>query len=324
MPFAIALAVSALLHAAAIVAPGWDLPGLGEPEPAPLEARLTPPPAPSLPQAPKPAKPKPRPKPTAVAHAASAAAVPPVPAMAEEAPAVPTAEPPPPPPPVPVVAPAAEPAPAPAPLSPPWPRQGRVRYVVTYGENAFVIGETVHEWRVDGERYWIRTAAQPKGLAAVFGKTRRQESSGSVSADGLRPEQFRDSREGRAEESAGFDWQRAQAFFSNGSSAGPLAPGMQDLVSVFYQLAWLMPRADLELAVATASRLGRWRFEWLGEEELALAAGKLATLHLRTRADGDTTEIWLAPGQGGLPVKIRHVDRKGDVFEQVADVLELN
>ena len=328
MPFAIAFAVSALLHAAAITMPAWDLPGSLEPEAPIIEAQLALPPKPALVPAGK-AKPQPRPQrakraaPIPVVAAASVAE-PAIPVAAAEMPvaapapaAVPVAEPP---------APAAdEPAPPPAaPPAPPWPRQGRVHYIVTYADGGFVIGETIHEWRIDNDRYSIRSAAEPKGLAALVGRTRSQISEGEVTAAGLRPREFRDQRQGRAPEAAAFDWPAERVVFSGGRGEGPLADGTQDLVSVFYQLAWLAPRQTVEVAVATASRIGQWTFEWVGEESLTLAAGAVTTLHLRTRADGDTTEIWLAPAHGGLPVKIRHVDRKGDAYEQTADLLELN
>jgi hypothetical protein len=213
---------------------------------------------------------------------------------------------------------------APTPPSPPWPRDGRLRYVVKYGDGGFVIGETVQEWHIEDGRYSIRSVAEPKGLAALRGRMRTQSSEGEVTAAGLRPREFRDQREGRDAEVASFDWSAGQVGFSGGRASGRLAEGTQDMISVFYQLAWLMPRQNLELAVATASRLGRWNFEWVGEEELDLPSGKLASVHLRTRSDGDTTEVWLAPAYGGLPVKIRYVDRKGDAFEQTADSPEKN
>lgn len=322
MPFAIALAVSALLHAAAITMPAWDLPGSQEAEPPTIEAHLTPPPRPAPVPAEK-AKPQSRPQPAkktppvpVVAAASGAESTAPV--VAAETPAPVTA-----PDPAPVVEqPAAEPAPPPA--APPWPRQGRIHYIVTYGDGGFVIGETILEWRIDDDRYSIRSAAEPKGLAALVGRTRLQISEGEVTATGLRPSEFRDQREGRGLEAAAFDWPAARVVFSGGRGEGRLAAGTQDMVSVFYQLAWQAPRQTVELAVATASRVGRWTFEWVGEESLTLTEGTLTALHLRTRADGDTTEIWLAPTHGGLPVKIRHVDRKGDTFEQTADLLELN
>lgn len=324
MPFAIALIVSALLHAAAIGMPGWDLSGMGEPDSPPLDVVLVPPPDPVAAPAPVAVKPKPR-RPVAnkvvhaegfaveAAEATAPAAVPEaMPATAEPPPAV-IAEPEPP----------SAPPPAASPVEPPWPRQGRLRYVARYGEGGFVIGETVQEWHIDGGRYAITSVFEPKGLAALRGRTRRQASEGGVTAAGLQPYAFRDQREGREAESASFDWSGGKVVFSGGRGESIIADGAQDMLSVFYQLAWQAPRQTVEMTVANASRVGRWSFEWVGEEKLELAAGSLATLHLRTRAEGLTTEVWLAPGLGGLPVKIRHVDRKGDAFEQVADPLEL-
>lgn len=315
MPLLLAFVASAVLHAAAITMPGWELPGSGEPEPVMLEAELVPPkPAPVAAAAPAKRMPKPRPArkaphaepaPEAAVAAAAASAAP------VETPVAP--------PPVAV----APPVPAePVAAVPPWPRAGRVRYRVTWGESGFVIGETVHEWRVEAAHYAIRSVATPRGLAALRGKTRSQSSEGEVTAAGLRPREFRDQREGREAESATFDWNDARIVFSRGGD-GRLADGTQDMVSVFYQLAWQAPREDVDMMVATASRLGRWKFEWLGEEQLEAGGTVLSTLHLRTRAEGDVTEVWLAPAHGGLPVKIRHVDRKGDTFEQTADTVEI-
>lgn len=313
MPFAIAFFVSAALHAAAITMPGWELPGVTEPDAPPIEARLAVPPKPAAPAAVA-EKPKPPAKPTSHRKVSAPVAV----ASAAES-AVPVQEP--------VrsepVAVAETPAPVatpPAPPSPPWPSKGRVRYVVTYGEGGFIIGENIHEWSVDGDHYSIRWTAEPRGLAALRGRTRTQASEGTVTAEGLRPGEFRDQREGREAETAAFDWPAARVVFSGGRGDAALTAGAQDQVSVFYQLAWLAPRRSLDIPVATASRIGRSTFEWLGEEDVDINGGHMQALHLRTRSGGDTTEVWLAPSRGGLPVKIRYIDRKGDVFDQVADV----
>lgn len=327
MPLAIAFVVSAVLHAAAITMPGWDLPGLSDPEPPPIEARLTvPPKAPPAPPATEKARPPARPaaprKAPPPAMAAAADAPVPAPRETDTGPQEVVAGP------QETVAAPQEPAPAPAavasppaaPPSPPWPARGRLRYVVTYGEGGFIIGENIHEWSVDGDRYTIRWTAEPRGLAALRGRTRTQASAGEVTATGLRPQEFRDQREGRESETAAFDWSASRVVFSGGRGEGGLAPGAQDQVSVFYQLAWLAPRQDIDLPVATASRIGRSTFEWLGEEEIDINGARLGSLHLRTRSGGDTTEVWLVPSHGGLPLKIRYIDRKGDVFDQVADM----
>lgn len=312
MPFAIALAVSVLLHGAAVVMPGWTLPGENEAEVQTLDARLAPAaPSPAPVHAARPKlKPKARPRPAHRAAAPEAPALAPIAAAAAD--------------PTPVAVASEAPAAVAPPPAPPWPRQGRLRYVVKYGDGGFVIGETTQEWRVEEGRYSIRSVAEPKGLAALRGRTRTQSSEGEVTAAGLRPLEFRDQREGRDAEVASFGWPANQVSFSGGRAPARAVEGMQDMVSVFYQLAWLAPRQDVDIAVATGSRVGRWTFEWLGEEKLELAGGTVAALHLRTRSDGDTTEVWLAPAFGGLPVKIRYVDRKGDAFEQTADSPETN
>lgn len=333
MPFALAFMVSVVMHAAAIVMPGWVLPGEAA-EPQPLEARLAPPPRPApVAKRPKPQRAK-HVIPAAVAAEpaapvqptppeSSSAAVPePVAAMPPEL-AAPSAARAPEPAPEPVPEPAPEPEaaapPAPPPTAP-WPAVGQLRYVVKYGDGGFIIGETHQEWRIEGNRYSILSVAEPKGLAALRGSKRIQASSGEVTAAGLRPLDFRDQREGRDAEVASFDWTGAQVSFSGGRPSQPLTAGTQDMTSVFYQLAWLAPRQTVELAVATASRVGRWTFEWVGEEILELPNGNVTTLHLRTRAEGDSTDVWLAPAYGGLPIRIRYVDRKGDAFEQTADI----
>jgi len=330
MPLALAVAISAILHIAAIVAPGLNLPGMTDPDPAPIEARLAPLPKPVpniVPVQKHQRQPKQSAQP-ALAAAESVAAPEATELDAEHAgsaiqqetvaSAVVA--------PVAVIAPDASAAitPPAAPPAPPWPRRGRVHYVVTYGEGGFVIGETSLEWHVDGEDYSIRSIAVPRGIAAMFGKVRTLESEGELTDAGLRPREFRDQREGRELETASFDWAANEIVFSRGRSDFLLVPGAQDLVSVFFQLAWLAPGRDIEIGIATSSRFGRWSFEWVGEEDISLAAGRLTTLHLRVRSEGDRTEIWLATAHGGLPVKIRHVDRKGNVFEQAADLLELD
>jgi hypothetical protein len=313
MPFAIALAVSALLHVAAITLPGWDLPGLSESEPPVIEAHLAPPKPVTLEPRRENDKPKPPPRPR-VAQAAPAP-------TGEAAPAVEPALPAP----LAIVEPPATVPAAPAPLpTPPWGKQIRIRYSATYGEGGFVIGETRQEFVVDGGRYTLRSTFEPKGLAALRGRTRSQASEGEVTFDGLRPREFRDQREGREPESAALDWVAGKVAFSGDRGEAVLPAAAQDLLSVFYQLGWLAPRQSVDMVVTTASRVGRWTFEYLGEETLTVFSGPLATLHLRTQAEGDTTEVWLATARGGLPVKIRYMDRKGEVFEQVAKELETN
>ena len=56
---------------------------------------------------------------------------------------------------------------------------------------------------------------------------------------------------------------------------------------------------------------------------LAIKAGERRTLQVSARSGDDKIELCLRTGEGaaarGLPLKIRFIDRKGEVFDQIAD-----
>jgi hypothetical protein len=218
--------------------------------------------------------------------------------------------------------PAPEPA-APVPAKTALPGKGSLRYVITRGEGGFVIGQAIHSWEHDGFRYRLKSLTETTGLAAVFKPAQVfQSSQGEVTDDGLRPGEFRHERAG------GIDTGELRLA---GAASSPMAPaakrssaGTQDMLSMYYQLVLLAPvSGTLEMPIATGRKLENYRFEVLGEEVLALKSGDRRALHVRTRSGDDTIELWLRIGPGGaargLPLKIRFIDRKGEIFDQVAD-----
>ena len=93
---------------------------------------------------------------------------------------------------------------------------------------------------------------------------------------------------------------------------------------MYYQLVLLSPlQGQVEMPIATGRKLETYRFEVLGEETLTLPSGERRGLHVRTRSGSDTIELWLRTGEAaaarGLPLKIRFIDRKGEIFDQIAD-----
>jgi hypothetical protein len=317
MPFALALAASALIHVAALLGPGWSLPGTNEPEQSATIDAVLAKPAPRVETAPlsKPV-PKPvaeRPRPQPALPVASADSVP-VAAPAASAPSVPAV--------APAPAPAVvEPA-VPAPVRIALPGKGRVRYVITRGEAGFIVGQTVHTWEHDGLGYTLQSVTETTGLAALFKPARvLQVSRGEVTAEGLRPLEFRHERVGGLD-TAAFDWGRRVVAYA-GREDG-VAPGAQDMLSMYYQLVLLAPREGVvELPIATGRKLENFRFEVLGEEAVALRAGERRATHLRTRSGSDTIELWIAADLRGLPLKIRFTDRKGEIFDQLADEIDI-
>ncbi len=319
MPLALALLASALIHTAALIGPGWALPGPNEGDvPPAIEAVLARPVPASEAVAvakPTPRTPaeRPRPRPVAAAAAATAATA-----------AAPTATPPvavaPGPVPEPVLAP-----PAPVPHSA-LPGRGRVRYVITRGENGFVVGQTVHTWEHDGLDYKAQSVAETTGLAALFKPARVvQSSAGELTAEGLKPHEFRHERVAGLD-TASFDWARRVVAYA-GREEG-IVPGTQDMLSMYYQVVLLAPQSGgLDVPIATGRKLESFRIEVLGEETLALPAGERRAMHLKTRSGNDSIELWLAVGKGadarGLPLKIRFTDRKGEIFDQTAQDIDI-
>lgn len=329
MPFAlVAAALASLgLHAAALFIPDIDL--SPAPEPAPLQAEIvlqprvspvaeaTPPPAQAKPvpakMPRKPARPLPR-----NAVPAPMAEVPPVetPAAASAGAGAENA--------APAAAAVASPAADAVPevTSPQLPERGTITYdVYRGGEPATLIGAAEHRWEMADGRYRIVSVMETTGVAAWVRAARVEtESSGRLVAGGLQPERYVSRRRDRDRvEQVDFDAAAGQVRFGNGATAA-LPPGAQDLLSFNYQLGWLARTGDM--AIATGRKLGSYRLELLGKEWVETPGQPIWALHFRASGE-TTTEVWLAVDQYLLPVKIRHIDKKGERFEQVARDIRL-
>lgn len=322
MPFVVAFVGSVLIHLGALFGPEWELPGLSEPDTPPLiEAVLTPAAKPDVPARKlatlAPAKPTVKPKATRNTPVVAAqnlpaeapATVPPAPAIEE-------------PPPAPVVAPAVESPPPPAPPAIALPARGSIRFAVIRGTEGFVVGQSIHEWTHDGGRYQVRSVTETTGIAAVFKPARVvQASEGRIHVGGLQPVGFRHEKL-KGTDTAAFDWERH--LLSYDGKEVMLPDGTQDMLSLYYQAGLLALSAPaLELPVATGRKLERYRFDAMGEEALTVDGKEWRTLHLAAKTGTDGIELWIAPELHGLPLKIRFIDRKGEIFDQIAIAIEL-
>lgn len=222
---------------------------------------------------------------------------------------------------------------SPVPIEMSLPRRGSIRFAVSRG--GFVVGQSVHRWSHDGNTYTMSGVTETTGLAALFRPVRLTWiSTGELGPEGLRPREFHSEKDGVAIDSAGFDWTAMKLELSAGAQRElPLVSGAQDMLSLFYQLGLLLPTiavegsagksyARSEIMVATGRKFERYGFDALGEETLQLKFGKQRTIHLRTAAGKEATEVWLALDLRCLPVKIHVVDRKGDSYDQIAEDIE--
>jgi len=320
----VALAASLLVHALVMSSPGWRLPTLDDllHQEEHIEARLLPPPLPAVAVTPKPpappvmAEPVPPPRsrparPRAAATAPGPASSPATVAQAESAAGGAAAS----------VAPAPTLAAAPSAL----PKRARLRFGITMGRG-FIVGRAEHRWTLEGASYTLRATAETTGLAALFKPAVvTQISEGEVLADGLRPNAFRVERGGATGDNATFDWAGGRVAMSPGPRDSAAEPGMQDMLSLFWQLGMLPVSATgMAVTVVTGKKIERYVFALAGEEKISTALGERTAIHLKTlgTSGGDATEIWIDVAKR-LPLRIRHVDRKGETFDQTVEEMEI-
>lgn len=171
-------------------------------------------------------------------------------------------------------------------------------------------------WKHDGSRYEAR-----QEISAFLMGTRAQTSVGQVTERGLLPTRFGDKV--RSEQAAHFDFAQGRVTFSANTPAAAIAPGAQDRLSVFIQLAAMFaadpgrypPGTEITLTTVGPRAADRWTFRVEGPETLELPAGATPALKLQRlpRRDSDQqAELWLAPSLQYLPVRIRLSQPNGD------------
>lgn len=201
----------------------------------------------------------------------------------------------------------------------------RIEYQVTWGEGGLAVGTVVQESRYDATHYSLRNTAETTGLARLLKHaTVVTVSEGDIVAGGLRPRRFRIDRSSGKNESASFDWPANRVSLSNGRQF-ELVPGTQDMLSLFVQLPLLdVTGSAVSIPVVTTKKIDMYTFVLVGREKVVTPQGERDTLHFRHREPDskEATEIWIGLDDARLPIKIRHVDRRGGVFDQLAVRIE--
>jgi hypothetical protein len=185
--------------------------------------------------------------------------------------------------------------------------------------------------RGDG-KYQVVSEQTPAGLLALFVRTRaRVSSSGTVTTNGLRPDQFDYGRLDDASKnvSARFDWDARllRMSFDGRTETAALAAGAQDRLSVMYQFMFVPVERLRDLAFPMTSngkKIENYRYQLAGEETLDTPLGKLKTLHLVKQREGNDNgvEIWLSTENNQFPVKLLISENDGSKFEQLITRLE--
>lgn len=308
---ALAIALSALVHVIALFAPLVKLPPGQAPLP-PLTAKLAPLPKIAAKPAP-PRKPRPKPQPAPVVPEQAPADEQPAESIQTEEPQIDADQQP---------AAADEPADetaAEAQPAHPLPRHAQLTFVAYKGAD-FPIGETRHRLDIGDDRsYTLSVGMNTTGLASLF-KTYEsdQQSSGTLTAGGLRPDEFSETKntsKGKESYAAKFHWGAQVLSFSDGHSM-PLPEQTQDFISFLYQLSQLpLDKSVIPMHISNGRKLERYELTVGEEEMIQTRLGRLRALPLRkVRRQGEEgLEIWLGLEYRLLPVKIRLLDRSGQI-----------
>lgn len=211
------------------------------------------------------------------------------------------------------------------------PARGRLDYSISTGSPAMPVGRATYLWQAGEGRYRLELAARTSGLVGLFRPAEaRQWSEGELDQQGLRPLRFHlDRGDGRAPETATFDWSRRRiAFGRTGEQKdAPLAAGTQDALSLMLHLAFAPPtEGRRELWLVTGRSLHLQAYAAAGAQALETPAGSFRVVHLRRETAGDDAEgydLWLAEDRPWLPVRIRWTDRRGRITEAVLDTFDL-
>jgi hypothetical protein len=329
--FLLALAASLLMHLLLLVAPSWQLPTDNTPDTI-IQARLAP-----LPKALPKVTPKPKPRAKRMRSASTRprpAPPEPVIAVSESAPLA-SAE---------VVAPpetrvetrvdttpeaVAEVTPAPPPLNP-MPGKATLDYDMLLGADGVRVGKTRYIWQVNAGRYSLTSITEGTGLVKLVQPGKLvQISLGRITAAGLAPDDYWIQRGKPTPDkttAAHFNYGLKIVTIGKMSEAVsvPLLDNSQDVLSVTFQLAQIVPFSGEKLLHVTAGKgLKPYRVHVVGEEMLNTALGTLRTLHVARVKEGDEdpVDVWLASDYNYLPVKVRVKHSKYGVVEQVISAM---
>jgi Protein of unknown function (DUF3108) len=195
---------------------------------------------------------------------------------------------------------------------------------ITQGKASIIysLGEDNH--------YQLTWLTKGTGLAALFFPELLQTSEGLLNKSGLQPikyiYQFGD--KASKTHTADFDWQSKTIVMqsSKGVKTEQLPDDTQDLLSFMYQFMYVAPLQNMQIPIATGKKLSIYEYSFEGEESLNSPLGELKAVHiLHSGTDLDEkTELWLAIDYQYLPIKIRKIEKNGNVVELEATRINTN
>ena len=201
-------------------------------------------------------------------------------------------------------------------------------FEVRRGNDTAAAGVTKVLFNLDkNKRYTLLSQTEAKGLVSLFFSNLLQKSEGTVTDAGLRPDFYSYQYGGisaKKLQTASFNWENSMLTLRNvkGESSTKLTEGTQDFLSFMYQFMYTPPLNNLQITMTNGKKLRTYDYSFEGEETIPSKLGELNTIHLlKSSADDEKTELWLATDYQYLPVKIRKTEKDGMVIEQLISKL---
>lgn len=199
-----------------------------------------------------------------------------------------------------------------------------IQFEMYAGENRQPVGRAQHRYMApDGDLFGISVQGQP--VADGSEKDWSIEISGRVTRFGLSSFAYQ-VQGGEAARFFGLARQEGEMSSVDGVRTGRLKDNLLDRNSLLYHFMALPPSMTGGMVWLSDGKVHQqYAYRIAGYETVALAAsGAVRALRLQFEAIGGSgsIELWLLPDQHYLPVRVRFVDRDGEVSEQLAVSLD--
>jgi hypothetical protein len=191
--------------------------------------------------------------------------------------------------------------------------------------NGIKLGQVNDTFTRSGNRYTLVSETRATGpLKMLWPGNIRLESTGVVTAQGLRPTQFQHARSDAPNklETANLDWkQRSIVFQYKGETkqVGGLQDGAQDQLSQVYQFMFArrLP-GDYSVQVVGGRSVNDFHYVRSDGGAIQTPLGAITTQRferITQKPDEKAISVWVAPSRNNLPVQIR-VSEDGVTVEQ--------
>ncbi len=181
--------------------------------------------------------------------------------------------------------------------------------------NGHKLGQVTDTFARSGNRYTLTSVTHATGpLKVLWPGSIRLESTGEVTATGLRPTQFQHARSDAPHKlaTARLDWKQgliAYRYKGRSWQVNGLQAGTQDQLSQLYQFMFLpaLPK-ELSQQVVSGKKVNDYRYSRRDGGRIQVPAGQFAVQQfVRIRGPGDEKAItvWVAPARNNVPVQVR-------------------